>query len=123
MVLTLLSMCLNFGGTFFLHEFLHLDPRFSFALVLAIAYVMNFLLARFWVFSSAQMTIGKQLTRFLATSLCFRIGEYLTFTLLYTYLGLWYLLAVFISLCSFYAVKFLTYRFFVFKPHGRGAHG
>lgn len=98
-VSSFVAVGINFGGTWFLHEIVHLDPQRAFGSVLVIVYLINFMLVRYWVF----------------VSLLFRCGEYLIFTFLYSVLNLYYLLAVLISLCSLYCVKFYTYRFLIFK--------
>ncbi len=111
---TLIAMIFNFGGTWLLHEVWGVGPQKAFAIVLVLVYVVNFTLVRFWVFTSRQ-NIYKQMMSYVMVSLCFRCSEYLVFTLLYTVLGLYYMLAVFISLFSLYCIKFIVYRFFVFK--------
>lgn len=104
---------INIGLTAFLHEILGIPPGISFAVALACAYIVNFFNNRKWVFSS-DAEVFPQTVRFLAVSLGFRLAEYLVFLLLYITLGLHYLAAVLISLCSFYFLKFFVYREVVF---------
>ncbi|MFH1964256.1 MAG: hypothetical protein ABIJ42_01815 [Acidobacteriota bacterium] len=52
--------------------------------------------------------------KFLSVSLIFRLAEYMVFVLLHIILGMHYLVAVLISLFSFYFVKFFVYKELVF---------
>lgn len=111
---------INIGLTAFLHEILGLPPGMSFAVALACAYIINFFNNRKWVFSS-NAEVFPQTVKFLAVSLGFRLAEYLVFLLLYGALGLHYLVAVFISLISFYIFKFYVYKEVVFTSKGNPA--
>ena len=104
---------INVGLTAFLHEILGISPGISFAVALACAYAVNFFNNRRWVFASDAEAFP-QVVKFLSVSLVFRLAEYLVFVLLHIILGLHYLLAVLISLFSFYFIKFFVYKKLVF---------
>ena len=108
-----IGFAINVGLTAFLHEILGIPPGIAFAAALACAYAVNFFNNRKWVFASDAATVP-QVVRFLSVSLVFRLLEYLVFLILYSTLGMHYLLAVLISLFSFYFLKFFVYKELVF---------
>ena len=108
-----IGFAVNIGITAFLHEVLGITPKISFAVALACAYAANFFNNRTWVFNSDAKALP-QVARFLSVSLLFRLAEYLVFLLLHAMLGLHYLIAVLISLFSFYFIKFFVYKKLVF---------
>jgi len=108
-----IGFAVNIGITAFLHEVLGITPGISFAVALGCAYAANFLNNRTWVFNSDAKALP-QVARFLSVSLLFRLAEYLVFLLLHAMLGLHYLIAVLISLFSFYFIKFFVYKKLVF---------
>jgi len=108
-----IGFAVNIGITAFLHEALGISPGISFAVALACAYAANFFNNRTWVFNSDAKALP-QVGRFLSVSLLFRLAEYLVFLLLHAMLGLHYLIAVLISLFSFYFIKFFVYKKMVF---------
>ena len=108
-----IGFAVNIGITAFLHEVLGITPGISFAVALACAYAANFFNNRTWVFNSDAKALP-QVARFLSVSLLFRLAEYLVFLLLHAMLGLHYLIAVLISLFSFYFIKFFVYKKLVF---------
>lgn len=109
------SVSLNFGGTWFLHEFCGIGAKGAFAIVLAIGYICNFIIFRFWVFTAKETSPVLQMFQYLSTALCFRCCEYASFYMLFKVFRLNYLVAIFISLILFYGLKFFAYRFFIFK--------
>lgn len=114
-----IGFAINIGITAFLHEVLRISPGISFAVALACAYAVNFFNNRTWVFDSDAEAFT-QVVKFLGFSLLFRLMEYLVFLLLHIILGFHYLVAVLISLFSFYFIKFFVYRKLVFT---RGRDG
>lgn len=113
---TLVSAAITLGVPVALHEGLGIDERIAVAIALAMAFVVNFITTRRYVFKSAG-NARAELQRFTAVSLAFRLGEYGLFLLLFA-LGIVYYIAQAIVLVLSFVLKFLTYRGFVY---GRGA--
>jgi putative flippase GtrA len=116
-VATLISASLTLGLPIVLHEGLAVEQRRAVAIALAIAFVVNFLTTRYFVFKSRGKA-GDELWRFLGVSLAFRLAEYGLFLLLFS-LGLVYYLAQFIVLALSFVMKFFVQRRFVYRqPDG-----
>lgn len=111
--LAVVSAAVNLGLPVLLHEWLGMEERVAVALALATTFVVNFIIARSYVFK-ASGAFGPQVLRFAAASAGFRIAEYVAFLFLYTFLGLFYVLALGSVLVVSFGVKFVFYRAFVF---------
>jgi putative flippase GtrA len=109
---TLVSAAITLGVPVVLHEAMGVDERVAVAVALAIAFVVNFISTRVYVFKSVG-NARAELHRFIAVSLAFRLGEYGLFLLLFS-LGIVYYLAQFAVLILSFVLKFLTYRGFVY---------
>jgi putative flippase GtrA len=115
-VATLISASLTLGLPIVLHEGLAVEQRRAVAIALVIAFIVNFLTTRYFVFRSG----GKardELWRFLGVSLAFRLAEYGLFLLLFS-LGLAYYIAQFIVLALSFVLKFIVQRRFVYRQPG-----
>jgi putative flippase GtrA len=109
------SFVINLGGTAFMHELLGVPEEVAFAVALAIAFLVNFLVCRYYVFEGRSGDARRQLVEYLLASLCFRGIEYVGFLLLHTIVGIPYVVAIFIVLlCSFF-FKFAFYGKVVFR--------
>ena len=108
-----LSAGITFGSPIILHELAGFEEKDAVGLALVAAFVVNFLVARSYVFRSSGAMLP-QLVRFASSSLAFRGGEYLAFLLLHSYAGMFYVFAVGIVLAISFVLKFLFYRVFVF---------
>lgn len=117
--LAVFSAALNLGLPVLLHEWIGLSERVAVALSLTTAFVVNFAVARGYVFRAGG-PMGPQVLRFAAASAGFRVAEYAGFLLLHTILGLHYVLALGAVLVVSFGVKFVFYRAFVFAPVERG---
>jgi putative flippase GtrA len=115
--LALVSICVTLGLPVFFHEVVLLEEEPAVGLALLTAFLVNFLLARRYVFRS-RTNVLPQLFRFAAANLAFRLVEYLAFLALYNWAGLFYVLAIAIVLLSSFVIKFVIYRFYVFGATG-----
>ena len=113
LLMTGLSAVVTVGLPALLHEVFGVGEERAVAVSLAVAFCVNFLTARFYIFRSGGH-IGGQLVRFALVSAAFRIGEYLAFLVLHTWLGLMYLVALAAILFVSIVLKFFSYRHFVF---------
>lgn len=111
--LAVVSAGMNLGLPVLLHEWLGMAERAAVALTLTTAFVVNFIVARSYVFK-ASGAFGPQVLRFAAASAGFRIAEYVAFLLLHTVFGLFYVLALGVALVTSFGVKFVFYRAYVF---------
>jgi putative flippase GtrA len=115
------SFAINLGGTAFMHELLDVPEEIAFAVALGIAFIVNFLACRYYVFEGRIGDARRQLVEYLLASLFFRGVEYLGFLFLHTTVGISYLVAIFIVLlCSFFA-KFAFYGKVVFRSGEKDA--
>ncbi len=109
-----LSFAVNLGGTAFLHELCGFGEEVAFAVALAVVFVMNFLVMRYYVFPGPQRSVTTQLAMFGASSVGFRGAEYLAFLILHTWLRTQYALAIVAILALSFVCKFVFYRGVVF---------
>lgn len=109
-----MTFLLYVGLTALLHEVWELPETAAFAIAIAIVYVLNFFLARHFVYDSSG-GIGTQATRFLFVSLAARACEYAAFAVLHVWLGLYYLLSIVLVTAVSVVVKFFVYRSMVFE--------
>lgn len=107
-----LSAVITLGVPILLHEQFGVEERLAVGIALAIAFVVNFVTTRLFVFKSSG-NARSELKRFIGVSLAFRLGEYGLFLLLFS-LGIVYYLAQLIVLIISFVLKFLTYRGFVY---------
>jgi putative flippase GtrA len=98
-----------------LRELAGLPATVAVAFALGSAFFINFTLLRRFVFPGQQRPAGRQLLETAATSLSFRLLEYLLFLLLFLVLDLGYLLATTLAVCTSALGKFAIYREVVFK--------
>lgn len=107
-----LSAAITLGIPILLHEQFRVEERLAVGIALAIAFVVNFITTRLFVFRSSG-NARSELKRFVGVSLAFRLGEYGLFLLLFS-LGIVYYLAQLIVLIISFVLKFLTYKRFVY---------
>jgi putative flippase GtrA len=98
-----------------LRELVGLPATLAVAVALLSAFFVNFSLLRRFVFPGQQRAPGRQLLETAATSLSFRVVEYLLFLLLFLGLGVGYLIATTLAVCASALAKFAIYREIVFK--------
>lgn len=105
----------NLGLTIGLHELIGLPEEVAFAIAIASVLVISFMMLRFWVYPEQTLGIGRQFLAHLTTNLGFRVTEYVTFLLLHSVLGLYYVYATIIVMGIAFPTKFLFYRLVVFR--------
>ena len=114
-LMTGLSACLTVGLPILLHELLGLIEEISVAIALVTAFFVNFFTLRHVVFCST----GKPRTElflFLGASIAFRVSEYGSFIILFSFFHINYALALGIILFVSVILKFFLYRFVIFNP-------
>ena len=118
-LLAAISAVMTLGLPVAFHEWLGIGERTAVALALAIAFVVNFVGAKSYVFKSTG-ALGAQLLRYAAANAGFRVAEYMAFIVLHTAIGLFYVLALGLVLVTSFVVKFVFYRTFVFTSAETG---
>lgn len=113
LVMSGMSAVLSLGLPFLLHEVFAVRPDIAVASGLAAAFVMNFFVARLFVFRK-KGPVKKQLGRFALVSFAFRSGEYLAFLFAHSVLGVQYMIATASVLFLSFCLKFFVYKIFVF---------
>jgi putative flippase GtrA len=109
------SFLITVGGTAFGHEIIGAPEEKAYAIALVVAFIVNFLAMRYYVYDGRRGNAIAQLSLCLASSLAFRGMEYGAFLVVHTWLKTPYALAIVaIQLCS-WLVKFFYYRGIVFK--------
>jgi putative flippase GtrA len=116
-VVSAVSFFLNVGLTAFLHEIINLKPMWAYGISLIILLCMNFCLMRYWVYRQEMQpgTLKKQFVATAATSIGFRLSEWLVFIGLNEFLGLYYLLAMLIVMGISFFLKFFVYDALIFN--------
>ena len=121
LVLSGLSFALNLVVTAALHEGAGLGTDASFALALAMVFLANFALMRWYVFPGGSRPLVPQLVGFGLSSLAFRGLEFAGFLLLHRVLGLAYLLAAATTLSLSFATKYVYYNAWLFAREPGGS--
>lgn len=107
-ILTAISATITVGLPILLHEQWAVSPPRAAAVAFALAFVVNFFSLRRLVFSSSRGA-GRDLFVYAASSLFFRLAEYLAFLLLYA-VNVQYVLALVGVLAVSATAKFFWYR-------------
>jgi putative flippase GtrA len=116
----LISYALGLGLSSLFGEVIRLHEEVAVGLTLVILFVVNFGLARRFVFRASGHK-GKQFIRFVSTSLAMRGAEYLMFLALVRVAHAHYLLALTVAMLFSGCAKFLLYRTVVFGRSWSGA--
>lgn len=103
------------GCTAALHELVGLSETLAPALALLLAFVVNFVLLRTYVFPGQSAPLGRQIAETAVTSLAFRAFEYGVFLVFHLGLDVNYLIATGASVCVSALGKFFVYREIVFN--------
>lgn len=96
-------------------KYLNFGPALGYSLTQVVLVIVNFTVARVWIFKSKSEHVAKEALLFLATCIFFRFCDWCLFMVLYQSLNLPYLLAIFASLTALYPIKYLTYKLGVFN--------
>ena len=107
-----LSASVTIGLPILLHEVFAVPERIAVGIAFATAFVVNFVVSRNFVFRSAG-NARNELTRFIITSVGFRLGEYGLFLVLFQ-LGVVYYAAQIVVLGISLVLKFFTFKTFVY---------
>jgi len=109
---TALSAAVTLGVPIVLHEGFSVPARSAVAIAFTVAFILNFITTRSFVFRSTGDT-RRELPRYVVTSLAFRLAEYLAFLLLFQ-LGMVYYVAQVIVVGLSLVLKFFTFKTFVY---------
>ncbi len=109
-LVTGMSASVTVGLPVVLHEFGNISPRIAVAISFVAGFAFTFLATRRLVFNSKSKP-WRDLLVFAGSTALFRSAEYLTFLLLMDSLGLYYVLALLISLVFSMVLKFFWYRY------------
>lgn len=108
-----IGFLINVGGVYILEQHFSWRAERAFALTLTLAYVCNFVLARYYVFSS-RSNVYRQVVLFLLVSLLFRGGEYFGFAAIHSAYPMPGAAIAMLVLGVSTIIKFTVYRFLVF---------
>ncbi|GLV21798.1 hypothetical protein TomMM35A_16540 [Sphingobium sp. TomMM35A] len=106
LILLVMSLLIRLGS----------NPSVAYAVALIISLIFNFLCNRFFVFAEKGRSLPKQAGVYLITSLAFRGGEWLVFTVLVSQAGLAPAILAFLVQGVSTCVKYLVYKYQVFHP-------
>ena len=113
--MTALSAAVTLGLPAILRELFLVDEEIAVAIGLFCAFVLNFVTIRKYVFGSSG-PVRKELSKFVLASGIFRILEYGMFLVLHSVAGVHYTVATATVLVLSLAVKFVSYRLWIFRP-------
>jgi putative flippase GtrA len=114
------SFCFVIAATAGLHEVAGLSQTLAPAVALVLAFAVNFVLLRRFVFPGQSTPVGRQLAETAVTSLLFRVVEYAIFLALHLGLEVNYLIATGASVCISALGKYFVYREIVFSRSRSG---
>lgn len=98
----------------YLVEMRSISPRIAAAISFIIIFVINFFIARTWVFKAEGHSYTNQISRFFYVNICMRAVEYLLFLFLLTIFAFHYATCMVSALLISNMMKFLLYKELVF---------
>jgi putative flippase GtrA len=114
---TLLSVVITLGVPVIMVELGGIDPSYAAATAFTVAFVVNFLILKFYVYGDDGRWQA-QAVRYLLVAALFRFGEYGVFLALHQLLGWFYLVALVVTLGASFIAKFFAYYYLVFNGGG-----
>jgi putative flippase GtrA len=108
------SFAMVFGLTTFLVQVMHVGEKLAFLIPLSILFVTNFFVCRYFVYRNTHDSIVHQFLRYSASSIGFRVLEYVTYWLLLDFLQLWYVTVMLVVMPTSFVMKFLFFKVTVF---------
>lgn len=97
-----------------LHEWMGLMEELAVALAMVASFVASFIVSRLYVFDARAGNPARQLLWFAVAHAALRVGQYVSFLLLHTWLGVQYVIAVVAISGVWVLIKFAVYQRFVF---------
>jgi putative flippase GtrA len=110
-----LSFGVNLGFTWLVHDIIGQRAELAFAVGQLSVFLLNFVVARYYVFQATGERPLRQFRKYVVTSLSFRGAEYLAYVALHSLLGIHYLLTATAVLSASFCLKFFVYRAAVFR--------
>jgi putative flippase GtrA len=111
-----LGFVLNPGITALLHEVGQVPVNIAYAVALCTVFVVNFLLLRYIIYGKTTGSPHGQLAGFAASTLAFRIGEYILFLTLSAFIKVHYIVLIIGISVVFTVLKYLFYGSTIFRP-------
>ena len=116
--------CLIYGGSLILMAYLtgqlRLGELRAYAIVQGLIFCVSFVTARAWVFRARQGHWIAQVSRFLASTACFRLLNLAVYSALWVMLGLPRELGILLAITLIFPIKYHIDRTLVFRPHVEG---
>jgi putative flippase GtrA len=116
-----MSFVINLGLTALLHEVFGVAEEAAYAVALITVFLTNFVMFRYYVYGRTVGAAHRQLLAYTLSAIGFRGGEYLSFLLVHTVLGVYYLAAIILVQSVSAITKFFYYRAVVFRAAPRSA--
>lgn len=107
---SLASATVSLGLPALLHEVFGVEQKTAVAISQTSVLLLNFLMIRLFVFRS-QGRAGRDLGYYVGSTVVFRGSEYVLFLALFELVGMYYLVALVLTLGTSTVVKFVWYRF------------
>lgn len=112
-LVTILNYLIILGGTYLLVGILKMNPSLGYFTAISFVYIETYILYSVFVFDKhLKINLVK---KFLFTLIAFWIVNNLTFNLLVSYLNISYIIAIIFNIFFFGAVRFITYKRWVFN--------
>ena len=108
-ILGVSSYFLTFIQTKIYIELLLLTKQMAYGITQIVIFILNLILARYWVYESINTNIYKQGVRFFFAVMCFRFIDWCIFNLIITISVMPLHLAIFISMATVFPFKYYIY--------------
>jgi len=116
--------CVIYGGSLLmmagLTGRLHLGELRAYAIVQGMIFCVSFVLARAWVFRGGRGHWFAQITRFMASTVCFRVLNFLVYSAAWVVLALPRGLGILLAITLIFPIKYHIDRTLVFRPAADG---
>jgi putative flippase GtrA len=112
--------CLIYGGSLLMMAYLtgqlRLGELRAYAIVQGVIFCVGFMLGRAWVFRARRGHWFAQVSRFLASTACFRLLNLSVYSASWAMLGLPRELGIFLAITLIFPIKYHVDRTLVFRP-------
>jgi putative flippase GtrA len=110
-----LSFGVNLGLTAALHEWFGVAEETAFGVALAVVFLMNFAMLRWWIYGRRPGSLAWEFAGYSVSALAFRGAEYLAFLLVHTWLNVHYTAAILGIQAVSFVSKYVYYGAVIFR--------
>jgi len=110
-----LSYLCAFSQMYVYTQVFNIQNALAYAVTQALLIIMNFFIARQWIFFSLEENAFKQGMKYIAALFAFRFTDWCLFLFFNNYFGIRYYFSIILAMAIVFPLKFLVYKTRIFK--------